>query len=333
MRLLSGILPHDFPPLKINPACLLICSVDRVLIIKLSAFGDVVQAEGAIHDIRNHHPDAEIIAMTTPPYRAMMEQCPWVDSVFIDDRESRWRFRKMIALRRRLRNLGADMVYDLQQVGRTAFYHRLLLNNIPWVVGGFRKRPNTWQNLGAMDRFAVQLDQAGVKVQHTLSPDLSWLAEDVTALLSAKKVAAPYVVFIPGSSSIHTAKRWPYYNELAEWFRKKGREVVTVPGPEELELCRSLTNAKMLTEGRPYLSLSALAGVLKLAELVVGNDTGPTHLAAHLGRPGLALFSGHFQPVRTGIQHSRFVHLEKEDLRELSLERVREVAEATLLNG
>jgi ADP-heptose:LPS heptosyltransferase len=309
--------------------------MDRILIIKLSAFGDVVQAEGAIHDISNQHPDAEIMVMTTPPFRELMQKCPWVDSVFIDRRESRWRLDKMAGLRSRLRKLAVKMVYDLQQVSRTAFYHRFLLNGVPWLGGG-----NTWlhsnrelENKSMMDRFAVQLTAAGIRVQHTLKPELSWMAEDVTALLAAKNVTRPYIVFIPGSSAVHDDKRWPYYNELAARLRREGKDIVTVPGPDELELCRSLTQAKMLTEGDPYLTVFELAGVLKQAEFVVGNDTGPTHLAAHLGRPGLALFSSsHFQPTRTGIQHSRFSYAEADAVRDLSLATVQEKV-LSLLKG
>jgi ADP-heptose:LPS heptosyltransferase len=307
--------------------------MDRILIIKLGAFGDVVQAEGAIHDIRNHHPDAEIIVMTTTPYREFMQKCPWVDSVFIDRRESRWRLDRMVGLRSRLRKLGVKMVYDLQQVGRTAFYHRWFLRDIPWLGGvteSFHKSREL-ENKGAMDRFAMQLDKAGLNVQHTLKPDLRWMAVDVTTFLDARNVTKHYVVLIPGTSAGHDEKRWPYYNELAAWFRNEGKEVITVPGPDEIELCRSLSQATMLTDGDRYLNFFELAGVLLQAEFVVGNDTGPTHLAAHLGIPGLALFSSHMQPARTGIQHSSFSYLEADNLRDLSLEAVQKKVLSLLL--
>lgn len=310
----------------------------RILIIKLSAFGDLVQAEGAIHDIRNHHQDAEIILMTTPSFRELMEKCPWIDSVVIDPRDSRWRLEKMLSLRTRLRKLAVTMVYDLQQVGRTAFYHRWFLPDVPWPVGGGDMRRGSrpdLEHMGAMDRFAVQLAEAGISVQYTLRPDPGWMAADVAALLRAKNISRPYVVLIPGCSAGHDdAKRWPHYDSLAAWLRSEGKEVVTVPGPDELELCRSLTHATMLTEGAPFLTLCELAGVLRQAAFIVGNDTGPTHLAAHLGRPGLALFSSkHFPPARTGIQHSRFSWLAADFLRDLPFAEVREKIEENFLAG
>jgi len=301
--------------------------VERILVIKLSAFGDVVQAAGAIRDIRNHHSAAELICMTTPPYRRVMERCPWVDRVFIDPRDSRWRVDKMAGLRRRLRQLGVDKVYDLQQVGRTAFYRHWFLKDVPWLGEGpgCKYRVRDLGERGAMDRFALQLAAAGVAVQHTLNPDLSWMAADTTEILNRMGgVREPFVVLIPGASAGRDEKRWPHYDAFARWLRSIGKAAVTVPGPDELELCRSFANALMLTDGERYLDFFELAGVLQRAEFVLGNDTGPTHLAAHLKLNGLALFSDHLPANRTGIQHTRFSFIETDDLQSLSLERVQE---------
>lgn len=300
--------------------------MDRILVIKLGAFGDVVQAAGAIQDIRNHHPDDEIIVMTTPAYRRIMERCPWVDSVFIDPRDPRWRLDRMAVLRRRIRDLDVDMVYDLQQVGRTAWYFRWFFSDIPWLghAHGCRYRSRGQEKKGAMDRFARQLADAGLDVRHTLRPDVSWMADDVTGMMAENQVRSPYIVLVPGASVGRDEKRWPWYDDLAAWLRTLDRDVVTVPGPDELELCGSFQHALMLTDGARYLDFFELAGVLLKADLVIGNDTGPTHLAAHLRRNGIALFSGHMEPHRTGIQHTRFTVLEVDDLASLELEKVQE---------
>ena len=53
---------------------------------------------------------------------------------------------------------------------------------------------------------------------------------------------------------------------------------------------------------------------------MIGNDTGPTHIAAHIGCRGTALYGGHTPPETTGIQHTRFTWLEAGDLAELALD-------------
>src|SRR5689334_5948713 len=176
-----------------------------ILIIKLGALGDVFQAEGALRDIRAHHPDARITVLTAPPYRALLERCPWVDRVWIDPRAPRWRADRMLALRRQLRGGHFDMVYDLQNAGRTAFYYRWFLYGTPWSgTAPGCSHPHRVENpktIRSLDRLAGQLRDAGVPVRHTPAPDLSWAADDVSDLLADAGVVAPYIVLLPGSSA------------------------------------------------------------------------------------------------------------------------------------
>ncbi|WP_421860303.1 glycosyltransferase family 9 protein [Parvibaculum sp.] len=105
----------------------------RILVIKHGAFGDVIQAEGALRDIRENHPDAFIAVLTMKPYRTILTHCPHVDEVIVDERAPRWRIDRMRALRTKIRARGFDMIYDLQNSKRTAFYFRWMLKNAPLV--------------------------------------------------------------------------------------------------------------------------------------------------------------------------------------------------------
>ncbi len=96
--------------------------------------------------------------------------------------------------------------------------------------------------------------------------------------------------------------------------------MVTAPGPDEMELCAKIPG-KTLT-GDTFLNWFDLAGVLQGAALVVGNDTGPTHIAAHLDRPGLALFGPHASAHSTGMEGRVLKVIECDDLVQLSVEEV-----------
>ena len=98
----------------------------KILIIRLGAFGDVLQSEGAIHDIRLAHPDDEIVVLTTKPYRRIFERCPWVDRVIIDPRSPRYHVLALLKLRHDLRNEDFDVIYDLQNSSRTLMYRNWL---------------------------------------------------------------------------------------------------------------------------------------------------------------------------------------------------------------
>ena len=295
----------------------------NILIIKLSALGDLVQADGAIRDIRNFHPDDRLSLMTTPSYRRYMERCPWVDEVFIDPRASRLHLPQMLALRKRLKQKGFDRVYDLQQVGRTRFYYRYLFPRTWWLGDApgcslFLKRLD---DACAADHFHTHLCLAGIPTSHTLQGDVSWTADEVDEILEQHGIGSGFVLLIPGASAAHDAKRWPGFERLAERLIEHGRQPVTVPGPAEMDQCRSMPGTMLVSEDG-YLDYFALAGVARRAAFVIGNDTGPTHIAAHLGCPGLALYGGHTAPQTTGIQHSRFSWFEVEDLADLTLDRV-----------
>ncbi|WP_198038991.1 glycosyltransferase family 9 protein [Skermanella stibiiresistens] len=300
---------------------------EEILIIKLGALGDLFQAEGAIHDIRLRHPDARITLLTGPAYRRLMERCPWIDRIETDPRAPRWRLDKMLDLRHRLRSVPFAMVYDLQNVARTAFYRRWFLPRTPWsgTAPGCshpHRAPNP-KRIPSLERLAGQLADADVPVVHTPAPDLGWVAEDVSGILADADVVAPYVVLLPGSSARLPQKRWPGYAALAERLIARGVEVVTVPGPEELDLCRTIPG-KTLTAGR-WLNFTQLAGVLAGARLVIGNDSGPTHLAAHLGRPTVALFGSHMAARLTGIDRPWVTCVEVPDLAGLTVDRVERI--------
>lgn len=299
---------------------------EHVLIIKIGAFGDVVQAEGAYHDIRDHHPEALITIITGSLYKDLLSRCPWIDRVWSDPRSPRWRLDRMLALGRRLRGGRFTMVYDLQGSGRTAFYRRWILAGTPWsgTAPGCSHphRHPAPKSLPGLQRMAGQLADAGLEVRHTVDPDLRWAAEDVADLLRRSAVETPYVALIPGSSATHPEKRWPYYGELAERLIADGLDIVLLGGPDETELLRTLPGTAFV--GGADFSLGQYAGVLKGAAFVVGNDTGPSHLAAHLWVPGVALFGGYFPAALTSIKCKAFDCLEVERLEDLPAARVYE---------
>ena len=295
----------------------------EVLVIKLSALGDLVQADGAMRDIRAHHHGDRITVMTTPSYRKFMEKCPWVDKVLIDPRAPRYNLLQMARLRREFRAAKFDRVYDLQQVGRTRFYYRRLFPPTQWLgdVSGCWCHLDRGTHQCAADHFAAHLKKAGIEVTHTLHSDVSWMAEDVGVLLDKEGLEPGYVLLIPGASESHPEKRWPHYRDLAYLLIDNGHQVVTVPGPDEMALCSEIPG-KMLAPSGSFYDFFTLAGIARNAGFVVGNDTGPTHIAAHLGVSGLALFSSHALPSTTGIQHSGFSIMHSPVLADLGVEPV-----------
>ncbi len=297
-------------------------ATERILIIKLGALGDIVRTEGVLHDIRAHHRQAEITVMTTPAYEYIFRRCPWVDDIFLDPRDSRWNLSRMLLLGRRLKQRQWDRVYDLQNVGRTTFYRFLFFRGIPWSGADLWLAPFTGgKRLSPLAHAANQLAEAGVPTRHTLHPDLSWMADNVDELLHGAGVKGDFIALIPGCSANHPEKRWPYYRDLAELLLAQKRQVVTILGPDEEEM-RDCLPGIILTGPGEYLPLFQLAGVLKKAAFVVGNDTGPSHIASHLGRPGLVLFSDHAPAAMTDIERGGLTAVERANLGDIPVTEV-----------
>lgn len=306
-------------------------TADRILVIKLGAFGDVILAAGALRDVRANHPDARITVLTTPAYRQIMERCPFVDAVEIDPRAPRIVLGRLLDLRRRLRAGGYDMVYDLQNSGRTRFYRRFILPRTPWSgMASGCSHPYTVADPGripVLDRLAGQLGEAGLQVAYTGRPDVSWMADDPSGIMEQAGVGNGFILFIPGSAARHPQKRWSGYAALAHRLAAEGWQVVTAPGPDELELCRSIPATMLLENGEP-VDFFKLAGLAARARFVVGNDTGPTHLTAHAGASGLALFGTPTTAI-TCIDR-RFKVIEVADLKVLTVETVYAAVHAEL---
>ncbi|MGH8494471.1 MAG: glycosyltransferase family 9 protein [Moraxellaceae bacterium] len=292
-------------------------AIEKILVIRHGAFGDIVQADGALRDIRAQHPQAEIVLLTTPPFRKLLERCPHVDRLLLDERASLWHLGKTLVLRQQLRAEGFTRVYDLQSSNRTKSYQRFLLPGIPWCDNrDFNGRP-------VRECYKLQLEREGVKAEHAMNPDVSWMADEMSAFLAAEGVRPGYVLLIPGCAAKHPQKRWPYYAELARELIACGYQVVTAPGPDEIELCKSIPGITLLGP-KGFLGWFELAGVIRSAAFVVGNDTGPSHVAACLARPGLVLFGSHTSAAKTGILRPDFLAIEVGDLKDLPVARVLE---------
>jgi ADP-heptose:LPS heptosyltransferase len=277
--------------------------VADVLVVKLGALGDLLLADGALRDIRGHHPGDTIVLLTRRPFATMMARCPWVDAVEIDDNAPRWHLPRMLRLARVLRRRGFARAYDLQNSRRSAFYRRWLLPRVPWSHGMRANAPGA-AALPVPERHARQLEAAGVASAHARTPHPSWLAAPRPAAIAAS-LQPRYAVLLPGASARHPHKRWPHYRELAALLAARGWQVLSVPGPDEMAELDAMPGEVVLDAGRP-LGIPQLAALLAGAALVVGNDSGPTHLAAHLGCRGLALFGPGPAPAQTGILRDGF---------------------------
>jgi ADP-heptose:LPS heptosyltransferase len=284
----------------------------KILVIKLGALGDFVQALAAMKHIREAHPAAHITLLTTPPFEALARASPYFNDVESDGRPEG--LGDAFAMIRRLRRAHYDRVYDLQTSSRSNLYFYLLQPFAPpWSGVAFGSSlPHRNRERGRMhtlERQAEQLKDAGIwpdaPVRSGSAPpaDLSWIMKTGPA---ARPVSAsggrPYALLVPGSAAHRPEKRWPVerFGELGEVLRKRGLEILILGGMQESALARTIqrkVQARDLTGRTDFAQIAALAA---RATVAVGNDTGPMHLVAAAGAPTLVLFAAASDPKLCG---------------------------------
>ncbi|MCB1556127.1 MAG: glycosyltransferase family 9 protein [Alphaproteobacteria bacterium] len=300
---------------------------ENILVIKLGALGDFIQALGAMAGIRRHHPAARITLLTTPPFVALAEKSGYVDQVMVDRRPKWWDGAGWLSLARRLNDGRFSRVYDLQNNDRTALYFRLFRKRkrLEWVgaaPGASHQNVSPERTKGhSFDGHVQTLALAGIR--DLLFDDLSWMESDLTRF----NIPRPYVLMVPGCAPQHPHKRWPaaFYAALACSLTRDNYHIAVVGSKDESPLaatiCEACPAAMDLTGQTDLWDLPALA---RGAAGSVGNDTGPMHIIGATGCPSLVLFSKAGNPARHAPKGACVAVLQEPDLADLSPARVEE---------
>ena len=299
----------------------------RILVIKHGALGDFVLATGPFMAIRAHHLGDHVTLLTTPPYVELARASRLFDQVWVDTRPKVWQASAWLDLLQRLREHPFVSVYDLQTSRRSSFYLWLLPRPKPEWSGIARRASHRHATVArtrmhTIDRQAEQLHIAGIS--HVPHPNISWLKADISHLA----LPPAFALLAPGGSGHRPAKRWPAaaFAALTKRLAQAGLGVVAVGGSGDEAATAAVAQAGGIDLcGRT--SLAEVAELARRAEVAIGNDTGPMHLAATAGCRSVVLFSGESDPALCAPRGPVVRALRRSNLADLTVE---EVAEAAL---
>ena len=309
--------------------------MSNILIIKHGSLGDLIQANGAIKDIKYFYPNRKVFLLTTQPYSIFMSECPYLDGVLIDKRLPRWNLFYLNNLKKTLSKYDFSKVFDLQNSGRTKFYKRFIIKNVEWsstetaLEPGQRK--SDFDKDPVLDRMEIQLKKSGIETEFTKNIDLSWAVENASHLVK-KYTNREYILLFPFCSPKLKNKKWPYYKELIQKLKQEFKNkysVLLAPGPNEIKEANEL-NAKVVLENNEYVTLKTLVSLIHSAKLVIANDTGPAHIASHLDKKGLVLFGSHTSAKKVSIENFNFKALSVKNLNDLDVNTVLNEVKAKL---
>jgi len=288
---------------------------ENILIIKHGALGDLIQADGIIKSIRYAHKNAKLVLLTSKKFINLMSMCPYIDDQLIDNRSSFLNIFSLISLYKNVKKYNFKIIYDLQNSQRTYIYRKYLFKKIKWVSTNRKDHP-----ISGLRGLEEMMRKNFVIPVNTFRPDISWLATDIKDIIKKNKILSKYIVLLPGSSKKNPLKRWPYFVDLAKLLISKGYEVITILGPEEQEMNSSFPGYVLENLDWPQLT-----GIIKNSHFVIGNDSGPSHIASCLNKKGLAIFGPSTSAIRSELKRGKFEILKVDNLADLTANKILEI--------
>jgi len=301
--------------------------MSNILIIKHGSLGDLIQANGAIKDIKNFYKNRKVFLLTAEPYSIFMSECPYLDGVIIDKRLPRWNLFYLNNLKKKLLRYDISKVFDLQNSNRTKFYKRFIIKNAEWSSTETALEPgqkkSDFEKDPVLDRMEIQLKKSGVDTEFTKNIDLSWATENASHLVKYY-TNREYILLFPFCSPKLIKKKWPYYLELIQKLKQEFKNkysVLLAPGPTEVEEANQL-KAKVILENNQPVNIKTLVSLIHGAKFIISNDTGPAHIASHLDKKGLVLFGSHTSAKKVSIENFNFKAITVKNLKDLKVETV-----------
>jgi lipopolysaccharide heptosyltransferase I len=288
-------------------------AIRSLLLMRLSAVGDVVNTLPAVSAVRAAFPAARIGYLVEDKAREVVAGHPDIDEVTVFPNR-RWRGRAWSPATwtaaaehvRGIREKGYDVLVDFQ--GNLKGGLHAALSGIPTRIGFARGHckegsyrftnvhvaPPSERILRAR-KFLTLLGPLGIE-----SPSVVWKLpprpDSVRAVGESLRAIGfadgAYVLVHPGSSAVEPQKRWPTarFGELAQRVQDElGLPTLVAWGPGELPLAQEVAASSKAVVAPATRSLSDLAEMLARARLYVGADSGPQHLASAVGVPSVAL--------------------------------------------
>jgi heptosyltransferase I len=314
-------------------------SIERILIVRLSAMGDVIHTLPAAQVLRDAFPQAQIgwlieerwaellCAPGTPLRGPRTPQRPladWIHTVNL----KRWgrslftlsTAQQIVKTWNDVRAAHYDVAVDLQGALRSALLARWSGARVVYGAAEPRESPaSLWYSRPVIARGAHVIEQnisiaeavAGNDpsrrdVAGNVSGPSAFFPVDpesearVTNQLAALDVDSnAFVILNPGAG--WGAKRWPVerYGQVAKVLARDGLRSIINCGPDEENLAQDAVAASQGAAHAMGLSISELIALTRRAKLFIGGDTGPLHLAAALKIPVVAIF-GPTNPARNG---------------------------------
>jgi lipopolysaccharide heptosyltransferase II len=268
----------------------------KILIIKPSSFGDIIQANPVLPALLQNYPKARIYWLVFKAWEETLDLFPDIAGKIVWDKKAG--IREYFRVISEVRKEKFDIVVDLQGLARTALIARMSGAHKVIGVPGMKEFSSilvkeTFPQSAKINATKRNLETVRYLTGKTFDPVFN-IKIPQASVNEARELLAKngvqnkeeFIVFVPAARG--AAKTWPagYYYELAAKLQNKKIMVLGAEGDGKL-----LKNEKIIDlSGKT--NIKVLAAILSLSKAVVGGDTGPLHLSAALGVPSVMIFGG-----------------------------------------
>ncbi len=298
----------------------------RVLIVRLSAIGDVIQTLPVLSALRGRFPDAFLAWVVEQRASDLLQGHEALDELIVVPRGFLKSPRTVLEMRARLRAMKFDVVLETQGLSKSAL--------VAWLSGcrrriGFRgtwgREISPWLNTELVDGDGVHIVERNLRLLQPLGidrpearfhvPQTAADQAEAERILCEIGIAGPFAIINSGAAK---SRLWPA-SRFAAVARHLGTTwnlptVVVWAGQDEHRRAGEVV-ASAVEHARlaPATTLRELAAVARRARLFLSSDTGPLHLAAAVGTPCVGLYGpwpadrhGPYGPKNISIQKMYF---------------------------
>lgn len=276
----------------------------KVLIVKTSSMGDVIHTFPAVEDARHNRPDVTFDWCVEEAFAGIVALHPAIRTIH-KVAIRRWRkkfldggtWRDMAGLRRSLRSENYDLVIDAQGLLKSAVVARLAGAPIAGFDRSSAREPSA--TLFYDRKYVVPRDLHAIERTRRLfglalgyQPDLSLLGSGIVAPAPGLLAVEGRAAFLLHGTS-REDKKWPVEDWIETARRLVARgftPVVTWSNEAERKVAETIAGAVPKTVLVPRSPLSEIAAILGRSTIVIGADTGLTHLASGFDLPTVAIF-------------------------------------------
>ncbi len=278
--------------------------MQKILIIQTAFIGDVILSIPLIRVISQNFPEAEIHFLTIPASKNTVETLPYISKLWIYDKHNQEKgLIAFLRLIKQIRSANFDMVITPHRSLRTALLGFLsgisvrigFKSSVGWVL--YTNRVEYLSKFHEIERNLRLVEPLNINIGHKELPEINITEQDqskVDQWFEEQKILNQHKIIAMASGSVWFTKRWPsdYFRKLGEKISESGYRVIFIGSKQDQYLYAEINkhNNPLFYNAMGLFSLRQTAEIIRRSQLLISNDSAPTHLGVAIKTKVLTIF-------------------------------------------